>query len=232
MHPLLAALQGRLIVSVQAQPHEPMHGASHMAAMARAVAEGGASAIRCESPDDIQAIRAVVDLPLIGLWKQGETGVYITPTKEAARAVAEAGADMVAIDATERPRPVPVDQLIAYIHDELKRPVLADVSTLEEGMAAEAAGADAVAPTLSGYTGAGPSPKEPDWILLYTLLKQLKVPVIMEGRIWTPEDATRALRYGAWAVVVGSAITRPQLIAKKFADAVADERAAQAGEYR
>ena len=132
----------------------------------------------------------------------------------------------------QRDRPVPVEELIRYIHDELKLPVLADVSTLEEGMAAEAAGADAVAPTLSGYTGEGPAPKEPDWILLYTLLKQMTIPVIMEGRIWSPEDATRALRYGAWAVVVGSAITRPQLIAKKFAEAVADEMSAQAREYR
>lgn len=232
MDPLLAALRGRLIVSVQAQPHEPLHGASHMAVMARAVVEGGAAAVRCESPDDIRAIRAAVDVPLVGLWKQGETGVYITPTKEAARAVVEAGADIVAIDATERDRPVPVDELIRYIHDELKRPVLADVSTLEEGMAAEAAGADAVAPTLSGYTGSGPAPKEPDWILLYTLLKQLRVPVIMEGRIWSPEDAARSLRYGAWAVVVGSAITRPQLITKRFVDVVADESAAREREYR
>lgn len=224
MHPLLTALQGQLIVSVQAQPHEPLHGASHMAVMAKAVAEGGAAAIRCESPEDIRAIKAAVDLPLIGLWKRGETGVYITPTTDAARAVAEAGADMIAIDATERPRPVPVDALVRYIHDELKLPVLADVSTLEEGLAAAEAGADAIAPTLSGYTGDGPAPKEPDWLLLYALLRRSPVPVIMEGRIWTPDEAGRALRYGAWAVVVGSAITRPQLIAKRFAEAVADER--------
>ena len=108
-----------------------MPGATHMAAMARAVAEGGAGAIRCESPADIRAIKQVVGLPLIGLWKQGETGVYITPTKEAAKAVADAGADMVAIDATERDRPVSVEELVRYIHDELELPVLADVSTLE-----------------------------------------------------------------------------------------------------
>jgi putative N-acetylmannosamine-6-phosphate epimerase len=198
-----------------------------MAVMARAVAEGGAAAIRCESPDDIRAIKAAVDLPLIGLWKRGETGVYITPTREAAQAVAEAGADMVAIDATDRERPVPVAELIRYIHDELKLPVLADVSTLEEGLAAAADGADAVAPTLSGYTGPGPAPTVPDWILLYSLLQRCPVPVIMEGRIWTPEEAARALRYGAWAVVVGSAITRPQLISKKFAEAIAlDQEAA------
>jgi N-acylglucosamine-6-phosphate 2-epimerase len=224
MNPVLAALRGRLIVSVQAQPHEPLFGAGHMAVMAKAVAEGGAAAIRCESPDDIAAIRAAVDLPLIGLWKQGETGVYITPTREAARAVAEAGADVVAIDATDRPRPVPVAELIRYVHDELQRPVLADVSTLAEGLAALAAGADAVAPTLSGYTG-GPVPEGPDWPLLEALVREARGPVIMEGRVWTPEEAARAIALGAWAVVVGSAITRPQLIARRFARAVSSEGA-------
>lgn len=214
------ALRGRLIVSCQAQPHEPLHSPMIMAAMARAAREGGASALRCESPADVRAIREAVDLPLIGLWKQGETGVYITPTREAARAIAEAGADAIALDATDRPRPVPVADLIRYVHDELGKPVLADVSTLEEGLAAEAAGADAVAPTLSGYTGAGPAPKEPDWALLQALLSQVRIPVIMEGRIWTPEDAARALELGAWAVVVGSAITRPQLITRRFAEAL------------
>jgi putative N-acetylmannosamine-6-phosphate epimerase len=223
MHPLLGSLRGRLIVSVQAQPHEPLHGSAHMAVMARAVVEGGAKAIRCEGPDDIRAIRQAVDVPLIGLWKQGETGVYITPTREAARAVAQAGADMVAIDATDRPRPESVAELVGFVHGELHLPVLADVATLAEGLAAEAAGADAVAPTLSGYTGAGPAPKEPDWALLQALLAELKVPVLMEGRVWTPEDAAKAMGLGAHAVVVGSAITRPQLITKRFAEAVAPE---------
>lgn len=219
MDPLLTGLKGRLIASVQAQPHEPMHGASHMAAMARAVVEGGAAAIRCESPADVAAIRAAVSVPLIGLWKRGETGVYITPTFEAAQAIAEAGADVIAIDATDRPRPEPVPELIRAVHARLGRLVLADVSTLAEGLAAEAAGCDAVAPTLSGYTG-GPVPKEPDWALLRALVAHLRVPVFMEGRIWTPEEAAQALREGAWAVVVGSAITRPQLITRRFAAAL------------
>lgn len=218
--PLLAALRGRLIVSCQAQAHEPLYGAAHMAVMARAAAEGGAAAIRCESPRDIRAIRGAVDLPLIGLWKQGEHGVYITPTPEAARAVVEAGADMVAIDATDRPRPTAVAALIRFIHEELGRPVLADVSTLAEGRAAAAAGADAVAPTLSGYTGGGPAPEGPDWDLLTALIAEVEAPVIMEGRIWAPEEAARALGLGAWAVVVGSAITRPQLITRRFARAL------------
>lgn len=189
-----------------------------MAVMARAAAEGGARAIRCESPADVRAIRAAVDLPLIGLWKLGDTGVMITPTREAVHDIAAAGADMVAIDATDRPRPVPVSELVATAHA-LGKPVLADVSTLDEGLAAEAAGADAVAPTLSGYTG-GPVPEAPDWALLQALVARTRVPVLMEGRIWTPEQAARALKLGAWAVVVGSAITRPQLITRRFARAL------------
>lgn len=218
MNPLLAALRGRLIVSVQAQPHEPLHGADHMAVMARAVVEGGAQAIRCESPADIRAIRAAVDVPLIGLWKQGEEGVYITPTLEAVQAVVEAGANMVAIDATDRPRPVPFAALVAHAHA-LGRPVLADASNLTDAMAAQEAGADAVAPTLSGYTG-GAVPREPDWALLQAMVRDLHIPVIMEGRVWTPAEARQALDQGAWAVVVGSAITRPQLITARFAAAV------------
>jgi N-acylglucosamine-6-phosphate 2-epimerase len=218
-HPRIAALKGCLIVSVQAQPDEPLYGAEHMAVMARAVAEGGAAAIRCESPADVVAIRAAVDLPLIGLWKVGDAGVYITPTAAAARAIAEAGADIIAIDATSRPRPEALPGLIAYIHNALRCPVMADVSTLAEGLAAEDAGADAVAPTLSGYTG-GPVPSEPDWELLSALINHARGPVIMEGRIWSPADAKRALDMGAWAVVVGSAITRPKLITQRFVAAV------------
>ena len=217
---MLAAVRGRLIVSVQAQPHEPLHGAAHMAVMARAAVEGGAAAIRCESPADVAAIRAAVDVPLIGLWKRGDVGVYITPGLDHVAAIAAAGADVVAIDATDRPRPVPVADLVAHAHG-LGKAVLADVSTLAEGIAAAAAGADAVAPTLAGYTG-GPVPTGPDWALLEALLREVRVPVLMEGRIWTPAEARRALALGAWAVVVGSAITRPQLITRKFADALGE----------
>ncbi|MEB3197282.1 MAG: N-acetylmannosamine-6-phosphate 2-epimerase [Candidatus Sericytochromatia bacterium] len=216
---LLARLRGGLLVSCQAQPDEPLHGAQHMAAMARAAEVGGACGIRAESPADIVAIRAAVPLPLVGLWKQGSEGVYITPTCAAARAVVEAGADIVAVDATQRAREVPAEDLIRWIECDLGRPVLADVSTLEEALAAEAAGATAVAPTLSGYTG-GPVPSEPDWTLLEAMLRMCRVPVFMEGRIWAPEQASRALAMGAWTVVVGSAITRPQLITRRFVAAL------------
>lgn len=213
------SLRGCLVVSCQAQPHEPLHGAAYMAAMARAVVAGGAAGVRCESPTDIAAIRESVSVPLIGLWKRGEQGVYITPTLDDARAVVRAGADVVAVDATHRKRPVPVGELIQGVHHELGRPVLADVSTVEEALAAEAAGAAAVAPTLSGYTGTGPVPREPDWDLLAKMLASLRVPVLMEGRVAEPSHVARAFAMGAWAVVVGSAITRPQLITAGFARA-------------
>ncbi len=216
---LFEKLRGQLIVSAQAQANEPLHGAMHMVAMARAAIEGGAAGLRCEGPADIEAIRAAVGVPLIGLWKVAPGGVCITPTFEAARAVVAAGADIVAIDATMRERPVPVHALIRYIQETLQRPVMADVSNLEEGIAAVASGADCVGPTLSGYTG-GPVPTEPDWDLLTGLLASVSVPVVMEGRIWEPIQAARALRQGAWAVVVGSAITRPQLITRRFTTAI------------
>jgi putative N-acetylmannosamine-6-phosphate epimerase len=191
--------------------------------MAVAAKEGGAVAIRANSPNDIKAIREAVDLPIIGLFKDGESGVYITPTLRHARAVAEAGADIIALDATGRPRPDgrTLAELIADIHGQLDKPVLADVSTLEEGMAAEKLGADFVAPTLSGYTDYSPKFDGPDFDLIRALVEKLNVPVIAEGRIRTPEEAKAALDAGVLAVVVGSAITRPQWITAQFAAYIA-----------
>lgn len=217
-------LKGGLIVSCQAQPDEPLHGSAHMAAMARAAAQAGAVGIRAEGPDDVRAIRQAVDLPILGLYKikEPDQAVYITPTFEAARAIALAGADAIALDATTELRPdgLTLAETIRRIHEELKLPVMADVSTLEEGLRAERLGADLVGTTLSGYTPQSPQQEGPDWRLLLDLVAQASLPVIMEGRIWAPEEARRALELGAFAVVVGSAITRPQLIAARFASAV------------
>lgn len=219
-------LKGGLIVSCQAQPDEPLHGSSLMAAMARAAAQAGAVGIRAEGPSDVRAIRQAVDLPILGLYKikVPDHPVYITPTFESAQAIARAGADAIALDATTDVRPdgLTLAETIRRIHEELKLPVMADVSTLEEGLRAEALGADVVGTTLSGYTPQSPKQEEPDWRLLQELVAQARIPVIMEGRIWEPAQARRALELGAWAVVVGSAITRPQLIAARFANAVAN----------
>ncbi|MBZ0291468.1 MAG: N-acetylmannosamine-6-phosphate 2-epimerase [Anaerolineae bacterium] len=215
-------VRGRLIVSCQALPDEPLHGSEIMVRMALAAQQGGAAAIRANSPADIRAIHEAIPLPLIGLDKDGDSGVYITPTLNHAQAVAAAGADVVALDATQRPRPdgSTIESLIPAIKRETGKMVLADVSTLREGLAAQAAGADFVAPTLSGYTDYSPKLDGPDFDLLRALVNQLDVPVIAEGRIHTPAQARQALDFGALAVCVGSAITRPQLITITFAKAL------------
>jgi N-acylglucosamine-6-phosphate 2-epimerase len=220
----LRRVKGRLIVSCQALPHEPLYGADIMARMALAAAQGGAAAIRANTPADIRAIRAVVSLPIIGLYKAELPGfeVYITPTLAHACEIAEAGADVIAIDATARPRPEFADltSFIAAIHQATGLPVLADISTLEEGIAAEAAGADFVATTLSGYTPYSPQRDGPDIELVGALSHALTTPVIAEGRYHTPEQVTAALKAGAVSVVVGGAITRPQEITQRFVKAI------------
>jgi N-acylglucosamine-6-phosphate 2-epimerase len=221
---MTSTLSRGLIVSCQALPDEPLFGAQHMAAMARAAQMGGAVGIRANGPADIAAIRAAVDLPMIGLFKQDIPGceVRITPTLAHADQVANAGADIIAFDATWRARPghLTVKALIDHIHTKLNKMALADVATIGEGQEAVEAGADFVATTLSGYTAYSPSQPGPDFALLERLVKQLHLPVIAEGRIATPEQAAQALKLGAYAVVVGGAITRPQWITAQFADAL------------
>jgi N-acylglucosamine-6-phosphate 2-epimerase len=221
-------LRGGLIVSCQALPDEPLYGSSIMVAVARAAATGGAAGLRANGSADIVAIRAVLDLPIIGLDKaqMERTPAYITPTLGHARGVMEAGADMVAVDATARPHLEGGDGagFVAFLKRELGAPILADISTLEEGLAAADAGADAVSTTLSGYTAYSRQAETWDADLVQQLASRLHIPVIAEGRIWTPMEARQALDLGAFAVVVGSAITRPQLITERFVRAL-DERA-------
>jgi N-acylglucosamine-6-phosphate 2-epimerase len=194
-----------------------------MALMAQAAEAGGAGAIRANGPDDIAAIRAVTDLPIVGLHKVGDpAGVFITPTYESAAGVVAAGADLVALDATLRPRPdgQRLEQQIARIHDELGVPVMADVDSLEAGLAARGVGADVVATTLSGYTN-GRTPTGPDIELVRQLAAQLDCPVVAEGRIRTPENVRAACDAGAFAVVVGTAITNPMDLTARLAGAMA-----------
>jgi N-acylglucosamine-6-phosphate 2-epimerase len=216
----LACLKGGLIVSCQAGLEEPLHGSAFMAAMAQAAKMGGAVGIRANGLEDIAAIRSAVELPIIGLWKEDVPGysVRITPTVEHARWVVAAGADIVAIDATDRPHPdgLSLSERIAAIHRETGCSVLADVATFAEGQLAREAGADLVATTLSGYTESSPQMEEPDFELLQKLAAMLQVLVIAEGRIATPDQVDQALDLGAFAVVVGSAITRPQWITEHF----------------
>lgn len=225
MTALLETLRGRLIVSCQAGPDEPLHGAHIMAAMARAAEMGGAAAIRANGPDDIRAIRAAVALPVIGIYKRLYAGsdVYITPTRADAAAVARAGAHMIALDGTPRPRPggETLPTLVDYVHGALGLPVMADVSCLEDALYAQQAGADVLATTLAGYTAHGrPALAGPDLAFVSELAASAALPVIAEGRFHEPAQAAEALARGALAVVVGGAITRPQEITRRFAQAL------------
>lgn len=213
-----------LVVSCQARPGNPLRGPDRMALMAEAAASGGATAIRAEGADDVAAIRAAVDLPIIGIKKQGgPSEAYITPTVAAAEAVARAGADLVAVDGTDRPRADgrTLGEQIAAIHDRLDIPVMADVDTFAAGRRAREAAADVVATTLSGYTSRdGPVPEGPDVALVAALVDALDRPVVAEGRYWTPEHVAEAFAAGAYAVVVGTAVTNPAAITRRLARAI------------
>ena len=216
-------LRGGLIVSCQALPHEPLFGADIMARLTLAAEAGGAVGIRANSPVDIAAIRTVTRLPLIGLSKVDMAGydVYITPTVADAQAVADAEADIIALDATHRPHlEGSAAEFIQKVQAATGKPVLADISTYEEALAAQDAGAEFISTTMSGYTPYSPQSEEPDLELVRRLAAVLTVPLIAEGRIATPEQARAALDAGAWTVVVGGAITRPQQITARFAGAL------------
>ena len=226
----LRALEGGLVVSVQAPDGSPLGETAHLVAMARAAEIGGAAGVRAEGGADVAAIRAAVELPIIGLRKRHVRGsaVYITPEVADAHEVAAAGADIVAVDATLRPRPggQPPGEFIETLGREVRRPVLADVDSLDAALAARAAGAAAVATTLAGYTDGRPPPNYPDLELVRRLVAELDCPVLAEGRYGSPAEARAALEAGAFAVVVGAAITDPLALTRRFAAAVAGARRA------
>lgn len=224
-YPVLATLHHTLIVSCQAEPHEPLHGPEFMAAMARAAKQGGASAIRASGPVDVAAIRAAVDLPILGIYKQRTPGyeVFITPTFESAREVVAAGAAIVALEASALPRPggETLSDLIRRIHAELGVPVMADCSCMEDALLAQAAGADWIGTTLAGYTKHGrPTIDGPDLDFISELARRVEQPIIAEGRFHAPEQVREAFARGAFAIVIGGAITRPQEITRRFAAAL------------
>jgi N-acylglucosamine-6-phosphate 2-epimerase len=210
-----------LIVSCQARPDNVLHGPATMALMARAAVAGGAAAIRANGPSDIAAIRAAVGVPILGIHKLGDPGgVFITPTPAAAAEIVAAGCDAVALDGTLRPRPDgrSLRDHVEAIHARLGVEIMADVDSFEAGVAAREAGADIVATTLSGYTD-GPVPDGPDVALVARLAAALDCPVIAEGRYWTVADVAAAFDAGAHAVVVGTAITNPSAITRRFVGA-------------
>jgi N-acylglucosamine-6-phosphate 2-epimerase len=220
---VIEALRGGLIVSVQAPADSPLADTAVMVALARAAEAGGAAGIRAEGAADVAAIKAAVELPVIGLRKRRTAGsdVYITPGLEDAWAIAAAGADIIAVDATLRLRPDGLDTagFLGRLGGELPQPVLADVDSLEAGLGARAAGAAAVATTLAGYTEEGAVPGGPDLELVAALAARLDCPVLAEGRIAGPEQVRAAFEAGAFAVVVGTAITDPIALTRRFAAA-------------
>jgi putative N-acetylmannosamine-6-phosphate epimerase len=223
--PILSGLRGRLIVSCQATPESPLHHPDTIAALAQCAERGGAGGVRIDGPDDIAAVRRAVAIPIIGIYKmRGPSPVYITPTFESACAIARAGADIVAVQATRERASTPdrLPDLIARVHAECRVPVMADVSTLEEGLDASRAGADLVATTMAGYTPHSRQMSGPDLDLVRELAGRVSIPVVAEGRIRTPEEAVAAVRAGAWAVVVGRAITMPEAITEAFVRALTE----------
>lgn len=222
---LLDSLKGGLIVSCQVQPDDPVYSIDFVVKMAKAAQWGGAVGLRANSPDQIAAIKAEVDLPVIGLWKiwHDDTDVFITPTLEAARAVWEAGAEIIALDCTEQVTHEgrPAYELLPVVRREIPEALIfADVSTYEEAVRAVGMGADIVGPTLYGYTATTKHIEQPDLRTFARMCRDLgdRACFIMEGHVYTPEDAMKCLFLGAHAVVVGSAITRPHLITKRFVD--------------
>lgn len=220
-------LSSGLVVSCQATADSPLRDSYMMATMALAAALGGAIGIRANGTEDIAAIHAVVSLPIIGIDKQHFPNyeVYITPTLETARQVVNAGASLVALDATKRLHPggISAFDLIQKCRLELNVPVMADISTFEEAMDAVEAGADLIATTLVGYTSYSHPASMPDFDLISQLVRHSPIPIVVEGRVSTPDQARHAFDLGAYAVVIGAAITQPQWITRQFVNALFDQ---------
>ncbi|MGL4253693.1 MAG: N-acetylmannosamine-6-phosphate 2-epimerase [Fusobacteriaceae bacterium] len=216
---ILKSIKGRLVVSCQALENEPLHSSFIMGKMAYAAFQGGACGIRANGVGDIAEIKKNVELPIIAIIKRnyGKNPVFITPTMEEIDELVEEGAEIIALDATERVRPdgKTLAETVGKIREKYPHQLLmGDISTPEEAMEAERLGIDMVGTTLVGYTEytRGRDPLEE----LKKVLKSVKIPVIAEGNIDTPEKARKALEMGAFSVVVGGAITRPQQITKNF----------------
>lgn len=207
-------------MSCQALEEEPLHGPMLMAAMARAVQLGGAVGIRANGPQDVEVIKRITGLPVIGIHKMtnGAGEMAITPTFSLAEELVRSGADIIAVDVRRtRPFGEPLAELLPRIRRELGVPVMADCATVEDARAAVEIGVDLVASTF-GFRQNGLG-TEPDFQLLRDML-QLGVPVVAEGGFWYPEQVVEALELGVWAVVVGSAITRPLEITRRFVRAL------------
>ncbi|MBU3110101.1 N-acetylmannosamine-6-phosphate 2-epimerase [Clostridium lacusfryxellense] len=221
---VLNSIKGGLIVSCQALEDEPLHSSNIMMHMAKAALMGGAVGIRANSPNDCSEIKQNVDLPMIAIYKKvyGNCNVFITPTIEEVKKLLFINPEIIAVDATNRARPD--GKILKEFFMEIKQVyrglIMADVSNVEEGIEAEKIGFDIVSTTLCGYTNYTLDKPKPNIDLIKKLKEVLKIPIIAEGNVDSPENAVKCLDAGAYAVVVGAAITRPQLITKKFVDTI------------
>ena len=215
-------LKRKIIISSQAMPNEPLYEEKCMLAMMKSVINGGAEVLRVAGARDVRNAKSL-GVTVIGLTKPDKlpenwrSVVYITPTLKEVNELIEADADIIAFDGTSRIRPnCTLTDIINRIHEAGKL-AMADVSTLEEGINCANLGADIISTTLAGYTDqSGEAGDSPDFELLEKLVKIVDKPVILEGRIWEPKEIKKAFELGAYAVVIGSAVTRPQLIVKRF----------------
>lgn len=227
MNEKVEALKGKLIVSCQALENEPLHSSFIMGRMALAAKEGGAMGIRANTKEDIKEIQANVDLPIIGIVKRNYEGssVYITPTMKEVDELMEVGPEIIAVDATGALRPgnVTLDDFFYSIKAKYPNQLLmADCSTIDEAVHADELGFDFIGTTMVGYTDQSKNDKieANDFEILRVIHSKVKNRIIAEGNINTPEKIKRVIELGAFCVVVGSAITRPQLITKNFVDAL------------
>lgn len=217
------ALEGGLVVSCLARPGNPLHGPEPMTMMAHAAELGGASGLRANGPADVAALLRAASLPVIAVNRveYPDSAVTITPTIADTHTLLDAGASIIALDATNRRRPSgeTLRDQVRAIHA-AGAIALGDLATIGDLDGALAARVDAVGTTLSGYTGAAPAPDEPDFALLSELVRRSPVPVYAEGRYWTTEQVVQAFRLGAAFVVVGTAITNPMAITSRFVGAM------------
>lgn len=226
---VLSQIKGGLVVSCQALSDEPLHSSIIMGRMAYAAMLGGACGIRANTPEDILQIRREVDLPIIGLTKcvSPDSPVYITPTLCEVDALCEAGCEIIAMDATDRPHTggLTIEALFPQVRAKYPEQLfMADIATFEEGLNAQRLGFDLVSTTLSGYTSDTKDRVLPDFELMRRLSLALSIPVIGEGGIWSPDELKKAMEQGVFACVVGTAITRPREITRRFADAIKPAR--------
>jgi N-acylglucosamine-6-phosphate 2-epimerase len=219
---VLDKIKGGIIVSCQALECEPLHSSYIMMRMAMAAQMGGAVGIRANTPQDCLEIKKNINLPLIAIYKKvyGNSNVFITPTIDEVKELIQVNPEIIAIDATKRKRPDgrTLEDLFHDIKKVYKGLLMADISTQEEALMAQRIGFDIVSTTLSGYTDYTLNRQKPDIQLIKCLSEVLEIPIIAEGNVERPELAAECIKAGAWCVVVGGAITRPQLITKKFVD--------------